>query len=334
MILQKGAGAAKQDLGGALSCTNAARFVGRTVKKFRLALNARISKHLFAQGAEVFELPYIRPADLLTCVLEECPQLWLGGYDLRDARVPTLFNGFWARYKHYQPGHDVYRFDASRLPFTLPYTLHGDGGRTQKKQPLDMLSLHPAVGVTTSDGEALECRCPTTCKYCEHRLNSKLSTYLTHFLVVAFPSKQWPQGLLVDFIKNLSQQLGELHTHGLEIKGQRFFFSCIGFRADMEFHIKCLWESGLSRSYEHCGRVNELMVCHECHAGAPEVPFEDCNFQARWESTVGESLPWATTPPFHPIRFEDGTAGKAPLFFRRDPFHVFRLGFLAHTASL
>ena len=301
------------------------------MRKFGLKLNVPITTHIFVKEGQVFELPYLRPADYLRCLLQAHARFLLGGYDLFDAEVPDLFRQFWIGYQLYHPGHDIYKADASRLPFTVPYTLHGDGGRTQKKQPLEMLSLHPAIGLNTCEGEASKCKCPHKCDWSKHRLNTKHNSYLTHFLVTAFPSKQWPQGLLVDFIQNLASQLRELFETGLHVGGRKFFFCCIGFRADMEFHIKCLRESGLDRSYEHVGRVTERMVCHECHAGDPETPFEDINMGAGWENTVCSTFPWSKIPPFEQINFSDWRhlPSDSPLFFRRDTFHVFRLGFLA-----
>ena len=40
-------------------------------------------------------------------------------------------------------------------------------------------------------------------------------------------------------------------------------------------------------------------------------------------------MPWRLPPPFTPIAFEDcfsNTGGRASMFFRRGPFHIFRLG--------
>jgi hypothetical protein len=47
---------------------------------------------------------------------------------------------------------------------------------------------------------------------------------------------------------------------------------------------------------------------------------------AAWRATVSQIAPWNVSPPFEPIPFEDWASGEASRWFKRDTFHIFRLG--------
>ena len=97
-----------------------------------------------------------------------------------------------------------------RLDQTIPLILHGDSGRTLKKQPLEVLSFKPALGLDT-EANSFKCKCSQTSTYSgarksnpmAQRLNNKHSSYLTHFLTCAFPSKKFKStpGLLISMLE-------------------------------------------------------------------------------------------------------------------------------------
>ncbi|CAE7717972.1 unnamed protein product [Symbiodinium sp. CCMP2592] len=159
-------------------------------------------------------------------------------------------------------------------------------------------------------------------------LNGKFSSYLTRFLLAAFPSKQWPGETLSSILASLSGQMRTLFEEGLVVNGRRFYFGIMGLKADFEFHCTALRDAGLQRSYEHVGRANDIPVCIECEAGFPDIPMEDANVGARWTRTLCKSWPWTGVPNFAQMPFDNWQSfpSQAPQFFRRDPFHVFRLG--------
>ncbi|CAE7310029.1 unnamed protein product [Symbiodinium sp. CCMP2592] len=153
-------------------------------------------------------------------------------------------------------------------------------------------------------------------------------SYLSRFLIAAYPSKQWPPELLADIIKALSTQLREIFETGLLVQGRRFYIGIMGMKGDFEFHCTSLRDAGLKRSYEHVGRAKDLPVCIECEAGFQESPFEDSNPNALWTRTIGKSAPWESAPSFVQMPFDNWSSFPSGVlqFFRRDPFHVFRLG--------
>ncbi|CAE7283808.1 unnamed protein product [Symbiodinium microadriaticum] len=206
--------------------------------------------------------------------------------------------------------------------FVLPYLAPKD----VLAQPLEIISLEPTLGIGRDEPKF--CKCADPVLQTGQRCNGKYHSYLTRFLLVAFPSKQWPQELLADVWKALSSQLRELLESGLLVHGRRYYFGILGLKADFEFHCTSLRDAGLMRSYEHVGRAKDIPVCMECEAGFPETPMEDANANAAWTKTIGKSAPWQRVPSFAELPFDNWHSfpSRAAEFFRRDPFHVFRLG--------
>ena len=73
-----------------------------------------------------------------------------------------LLLAFWDCYRVEHPGHAVFQFSRDRLRRTIPFTIHGDGGRTQKKQPLEIFSMQPVIGLNTALGKKTHCHCDTS----------------------------------------------------------------------------------------------------------------------------------------------------------------------------
>ena len=333
---QHGAAFAKTHMGGVqgLSRSNAARHFARVVRRFGLTFPVPVSELCYTtDSGETVLLPYIRPSDYFETLLKKCPQLLMGGHDLGIAARREL-SDFWSTYEAVQSSHAVFQKPEwrSQAAWTIPYSIHGDGGRTAKKQVLELISVEPALGLRTAEACTETCRCPQTCALSGPRLNSKLHSYLSRFLLASFPAKQWPKGLLTRVLEVLSQELGLLFHAGIVVHGHTYYFACLGLKGDMEFHAQALH---LTRSYHNIGTRNFKMVCAECHAGAEDVPFEDVNAGAAWEKTLCASFPWQAQPPFTQLPFEDWNVApsRAAQFFRRDPFHVFRLGALAAVGN-
>ncbi|CAE7731172.1 unnamed protein product [Symbiodinium sp. CCMP2456] len=197
-----------------------------------------------------------------------------------------------------------------------------------KKAPASSVTAHQKAMVLQKGVEATREELGEPVLQIGQRCNGRYHSYLSRFLLVAFPGKQWPAALLPDIFKALSSQLRELFESGLAAQGQRYNFAVLGLKADFEFHCTSLRQSGLKRSYEHVGRAQDIPVCMECEAGFAETPFEDANANALWTRTIGRSAPWTGTPPFVQLPFDNWQSfpSRVTDFFRRDPFHVFRLG--------
>ena len=317
--------------------SNSARRFKRAVHHFGLLLNIPVSSLVYQESGNTVVMPWLRPTSILTVLLEKHPWLLLGGLPPGDD-AKKMASAFWQCYKLSHPSHKGLQHPEERLQMTVPLALHGDGARTLKKQPLEVVSLEAVWGLNSCDFEDQgDCGCKgphSKVRVVSHsgnpavqKVNSKFHSYLTKFLIFAFASKKYDKlpGLLKELLQQTSADLAQACEQGVVVKGQRFFFAVLGCKGDLEYHAKT---GLLTRSYQNVGTVNAIPCCHLCEAGSANLFYEDMSPKAPWISTRFTSFPWSETPPFAPIPFEDWHAdgGRAPLFFRHDPFHVFRLG--------
>lgn len=297
----------------------------------------KTSYHTFEENSEIVNLPYLKPTDMLQHLLNKEPWLLLGGM-APGPNVSKMLATFWSLYRHEHPSHIVFDMETKtglKLDHTIPLLLHGDGGRTAKKQPLEVYSFLPVLGLDTLQTK-LRCKCSFGQTYSANdfsdamaqRLNNRNNSYLTHFLLFAFPSKHYKKtpGLLKEMIAVVSREFEQCCTNPMvSPSGEVWHFAVIGSRGDAEWHAKT---GILLRSYQNVGHKNQLQCCHECLAGDRLYPFEDFRQEASWKQTVYSSAPWNDLPPFATIPFDVAgwQSGAAARFFRRDPLHVFRLG--------
>ena len=340
--------AAKRCMGTvAKSRSNSARLFSKVVSKYKFSLPVTISFYAHVEPGGTVRMPYLRPSLLLQRVMSAYPWMFLGGLHPGRQAANALL-AFWEGYRRHQPGHAVFQCDPARLSRTIPVVLHGDGGRTQKKTPLEILSLEAVLGLDTGLGATQTCRCKEPMPYGGDdfslqsclQLNHKHNSYLSKLLLFAFPSKEYKAtpGLMKALLADISRDLGQLCENGLHGANGHWYTACLGMKGDLEYHQKT---GMLQRCYVRVGTVNPLQCCHLCEAGSALYPFEDTGLQAAWLQSSCLTLPWAETPPFQHIPFEDWPGmrgGKAALFFRLDPFHTFRLGiarnFIASTLIL
>lgn len=292
------------------------------------------SYHLFEENGVTVNLPYIKPTDMLDFLFSTEPWLLLGGLKPGPG-ARSMLSRFWELYKSEHGSHQVYQMAAENklhLDQTVPLILHGDAGRTLKKQPLEVVSFRPVLGIDT-DEPVLKCSCSNSMSYhglrkdspMAQRLNNKNNSYLTHFLTFAFPSKQFKTtpGLLQSILEAMSKDLRIACCDGIAVGNTRYHVAVLGMAGDMEYHAKT---GVLNRSYQNVGHRNFIPCCHECMAGSMMYPFEDVTSDPGWKNSLYQTVPWVQPPPFKHIPFDDWNAGDSARFFKRDPFHIFRLG--------
>ena len=291
-----------------------------------------ISDYVHTEGPATATIPYLKPTDFLKCLLADYSWLLFGGCQEPES-IKCLLQSFWNCYQKEHPEHLVFQHP-ERLSRTFPITIHGDGGRTQKTNPLEVFSFQAVLGLSTAASEksaTMTCHCDTSAEYggadfrdpFAQRLNSKFSTYLTHFLLFAFPSKSYAtfDNILVGLLTTIMDDLAVACKEGIMSGcGQRFYPACVGFKLDMEWMVKV---GSLVRSYQNVGHVNYKNCCHMCDAGERGIPFEDVNENAVWTRTRYNTIPWQNEPPWRNIPFDNTKPAK---FLRRDAFHIFRQG--------
>ena len=279
-------------------------------------------------------MPFLKVTDTMKTLLSTDDWILFGGGPA-GREASELLLDFWDKYRLQHPSHEVFQHGRERLACTIPITLHGDGGRTQKKQALETVSMQPCLGIDSrASGKSLRCRCATSTESGHDLgsplLNTKHSSFLTHFLIFAYPGKKhqdFPK-LLEKLMHAVCDDVAVGCREGvLSASGARFYIGCLGLKVDMEWAVKC---ASLTSSYQNVGHVNEKGCCHECRAGEPQIPFEDVSATAAWTRTRFQTTPWRGLPFWRNVPWD---RTKPSLFFRRDSFHVFRMGIARNFAG-
>ena len=71
----------------------------------------------------------------------------LAGHSLEDRHAwENVFSTFWEKYEQVNPSHPLYvDFEATARGRCIPYFLHGDEGRGQRRVPLMIESFQPCI---------------------------------------------------------------------------------------------------------------------------------------------------------------------------------------------
>ena len=278
--------------------------------------------------------PYVDPRDFL----EQLSDL---GYFHKVIGLPkdlaeVGLTKFWDNFRRIFPNHPV--FDQYlEMHRVIPYYLHGDGGRGFKKDPIEILSMFPALGTGTRlrpvelvghkrrRDEALEMGVNLTG-------NSGTTRFLFSVLS-SLVSKQHPEAFdaLIDL---WGQKLQHLFSDGFQAMGSTWHVAIIGFTGDSPFVKKI---AHFNRSFTNVRKAHTATrdlkgCCWLCKAGLEtsqeSYPFEHLGYFApKWVATQGANnrpLPW--TGNGGPLLQYMMLGTDAPAFFRPDFFHIFHAG--------
>ncbi len=300
-----------------------------------------------AEGDEL-DVPYANPVDTIQYLMTHKPSLLVGGILEHRDRLQHL-QAFWHAYRDFHPEHPVYREHAANLSRVIPVCWHGDEGRGKKRGQTVCISVEAVIGLYTSWNIQSNKRPCTNCGPSEtvrgmfpvrsqtdrstldelaqsQWTNMKGHSFLQHFPVFVLPGSMYKQHktLLDVCLDQLGVHLRQGFFEGFDIPGQgSYFIACVGAKGDLKWAARA---GGLSRSFEHLGRRNDLEMCHECCAGANGLVWEDvATDHPCWEGTIYTNRPWQphlqrgiTKIPYDLQRPE--------AVFRRDVFHLCKVG--------
>ena len=171
------------------------------------------------------------------------------------------------------------------------------------------------------------------CQY--QATNIKQHSFLTKFTLAVLPKKD---GELLDKLtKLIVKDLKSLFEDGVCVQGQDWFGACLGMKGDQKWFQKV---GGLQRAFHSQISIGALM-CHECLAGSPERPFEDSTHHPVWEDSCYAVRPFVIPPTWCLVPFEAASAnvdgdvlrGPCERFFRRDYFHITKVGILRYLIA-
>eukprot|EP00438_Fugacium_kawagutii_P032960 Skav223870 [mRNA] locus=scaffold1226:226027:227643:+ [translate_table: standard] len=256
------------------------------------------------------------------------------------AYADTELPRFWKKYRSLFPEHDIFAGnnppDYSHL---IPYYLHGDGGRTYKKDPIMILSMFSAFGAGTNRNpvELQPVSGQSRKRHSDHGsgfepgVNLRGNTLTSRFLFAAIKAEFYKKKphRLQSLLDQWGQLLGSLFHEGFCCNGETWKIAILGLTGDAPF----LREAGNhNRSFSNVRKsatASTLLpgVCWLCAAGKSNgPPFEDVRLSGQWTTTCGSNnvLPWDQPGPLleHlPVNDFD-LAG----FYRPDLFHMYFAG--------
>ena len=280
--------------------------------------------------------PYLEPRDLLE-------QISGMGFFHKVLGLPVDLaeeglTCFWKQYRMLFPNHPV--FDQYvQMHRVIPYYLHGDGGRGFKKDPIEILSMFPALGCGTrkrpvelvghkrlreQDAEALDMGVNLAGNSGTSRFLFSVLSNLVH--------KASPDSFdaLIDL---WGQRLQSLFADGFEALGSTWHVAIIGFTGDSPFVKKI---GHFTRSFgnvrkHHSANANQKGCCWLCRAGfensEEQYPFEHLGYwEPKWIATQGANNPLLWVGGGGPLLQYMMLGTDAPAFFRPDFFHIVHAG--------
>lgn len=314
----------------------------KTLLKCGEALNIPITN--VKLGASNMSYPVLLPKDVLESVAKQtgCVHRLLG---VQPSRAPETFLQFWKTYRLAYPNHEIFQMGFSDSDFSniAPYFLHGDGGRTFKKDSILICSMFPAMGAGTSKCYVPDMAKPQSRKRSREAAMADPSEVVmginllgnslgNRFLFVAMHNKfiKEDRTIFYDLLHLWAKEMGKLLTEGFNCGGHTYKLAVLGLVGDAPF----LRDAGLmNRSFNNIRKsetstANLPGVCHLCSAGKTNGPhYEDLNIlSADWTSTTGfrNWLPWDEPSPllaYLPIEQQDQAN-----FFKGDLFHIWYAG--------
>ena len=208
----------------------------------------------------------------------------------------------------------------------VPLFVHGDGGRTYRREELMCVQFQPVLGLGTRKSH------PVRVISGKAGVNMRGHSFTTRFLYGVMQKslyKDDPHTFQV-FLEKLMENFEGLYFQGLQLEDRRLRFVILGLKGDLPFLSKA---GNLKRTFLHIRKAPQNPrskplrgCCWLCSAGSDEYAFEDFSATPACEKTCGaaNTAAWDTCPLFlehvpH-VRCDPGS------YFKLDVLHVYHLG--------
>ena len=291
----------------------------------------------WAKAGKVYRYPYLNPKEQLEVLSENYFHRVLG---VPVSLAEQALAQFWAKFRSIHPNHDLFRNHAD-ISFhkLIPYYLHGDGGRGFKKDPIEIMSMFPALG-SGSRSRKIDLNSKRKAEGpIELGINLTGNSGATRFMFTVLSSLVGKNDSTIfdDLMAIWARSLKSLFEDGFQAHGSTWRIMILGFTGDSPFVKKV---GKLTRSFNnvrkaHTSTKPQKGCCWLCHAGyelpAEEVcfPFEHLGYTSpKWLATtkLNNPAPWVgdggALLPCMLLDRDDTPAA----FFRADFFHVFHAG--------
>ncbi|CAE6968930.1 unnamed protein product [Symbiodinium sp. CCMP2592] len=286
------------------------------LRKWDLTLNVPWT---YIDLCDTCSVPMLRPTDYLATLVEK-------GY-LHKLLGSSRLREFWTNYKKEEPNHELFEHDFVDYDNLVPLYIHGDGGRTYRRDELMVIAFQPILGLGTRLSHPQKL---TTAKL---GVNLKGHSFTTRFLVGVMPKSVYKDNpeRFDNFLTATMKDFEQLYFRGMDIgNGRVLRFIPLGLKGDLPF----LSKSGhLTRTFLHIRKGPEgpkskplKGCCWLCLAGSAQFDFENLGYNPEWLSTTGPKNPppWDAVPAFFdhvPHVVQDKAS-----FFTLDLLHIYHLG--------
>ena len=253
----------------------------------------------------------------------------IGGFGPADHHGHLCLRAFWDAFAKENPGHAVLELHSEHLHRVIPYALHLDEGRGLRKSAVLAVHAQSVFGASTAPcfmqklgrrgADGLSDQEKIQMMQASQQHNGKGSTYLSRMLLTLLPKEQYTKRnahVYTTLLQTVCDEATSLLEDGVLVGGAglKYFFAMVACKGDAPALAKA---GGFCRSFLNLGNP----MCHECLAGSPGVPFEDCRPSPTYERTIYRTRPWMAPTPLGMI---PGNPQAPESLFTRDPFHVYK----------
>ena len=240
---------------------------------------------------------------------------------------PERLRDFWSNYAKEEPNHELFQHDFLDFGDLVPLYIHGDGGRTYRRDELMVVAFQPILGLGTRMSN------PKNVRTLKPGVNLLGHSFTTRFLTGVMPKSLYRDNpeRFDNFLTATMKDFAQLYYGGVDVgSGRVLRFITLGLKGDLPF----LSKSGhLTRSFSHIRKGPEgpkskprTGCCWLCYAGSAQYDFENFAYDPEWLATVGPNNPppWDSVPAFfdHVPHVVNDKAS----FFTLDVLHVYHLG--------
>ena len=206
----------------------------------------------------------------------------------------------------------------------VPLYVHGDGGRTYRRDELMVVQFQGAMGFGSRKSH------PT--RKLKAGVNLQHHSFITRFLIGVMPKASYKDApeTFEAFLEKAMEDFASLYFQGLQISGRVLRFLVLGLKGDLPFLAKA---GNMTRTFLHIRKRPQgpnskplTGCCWLCGAGTDSVPFEDFGASPLWMSTSGVNNinPWDRLPCFfNHVPHVPNDKGQ---FFKLDLLHIYHLG--------
>ena len=320
--------AAKTGINKWASCKleNSERDTHQVIKKQGTTLDVPLSQMTLQNDMTI---DWIDPRDWLTWLVRKGLWTRLAGVGRDEhATARAVWTDFWERYRVVQPHFQLFDMEDIDLSRTAAFLIHGDEGRTLKRQAIMVTALQSALGygfdrkrmVRGGGGPQ-----PLKVNYLGHSF--------THRFIISMMPKTLYESETESFhnaMENVAISLKSLLLDGYcdPTTNELFRIAIIAVKGDAPYLAKVgrLYRSFNTLVKRGDERTAPKGICHRCLAGTYGYPAEQIDtVSPKWLETQGVKLPWMKTPAV--IKHLAHDMSDPSNFFQGDIWHIVHLGF-------